>query len=114
LNVRSLSRIIAKERPDAVLPNLGGQMALNLCSELSQSGVLEKYGVRVIGVQIAAIERGEDRTAFKETMARLGIDMPKSSAAYSVEEAERIASSSDTRCHPPCVYVGRNRRRARL
>jgi len=92
LNVRSLSRIIAKERPDAVLPNLGGQMALNLCSELSQSGVLEKYGVRVIGVQIAAIERGEDRTAFKETMARLGIDMPKSSAAYSVEEAERIAS----------------------
>jgi carbamoyl-phosphate synthase large subunit len=92
LNVRSLSRIIAKERPDAVLPNLGGQMALNLCSELSQSGVLEKYGVRVIGVQIAAIERGEDRPAFKETMARLGIDMPKSSAAYSVEEAERIAS----------------------
>ncbi len=92
LNVRSLSRIIAKERPDAVLPNLGGQMALNLCSELSQSGVLEQYGVQVIGVQIDAIERGEDRTAFKETMARLGIDMPKSSAAYSVEEAERIAS----------------------
>jgi carbamoyl-phosphate synthase large subunit len=93
LNVRSLARIIAKERPDAVLPNLGGQMALNLCSELSQSGVLEQYGVQVIGVQIDAIERGEDRTAFKETMAKLGIEMPKSSAAYSVEEAEKIAAN---------------------
>jgi carbamoyl-phosphate synthase large subunit len=91
LNVKSLTDIIKKERPDAVLPNLGGQMALNLCSELSKAGVLEQYGVRVIGVQIDAIERGEDRIAFKETMARLGIEMPQSSAAYSVEEAESIA-----------------------
>lgn len=92
LNARSLTEIIAKERPDAVLPNLGGQTALNLCSELSKIGALEKYGVKVIGVQIDAIERGEDRIAFKETMNRLGIDMPQSRAAYSVEEAEAIAA----------------------
>ncbi|HSN58873.1 MAG TPA: carbamoyl-phosphate synthase large subunit, partial [Clostridiaceae bacterium] len=91
LNVKTLTEIIAKERPDAVLPNLGGQSALNLCSELGKEGVLEKYAVKVIGVQLDAIERGEDRIAFKETMNRLGIDMPKSRAAYTVEEAEVIA-----------------------
>ena len=91
LNLRSLTEIIAKERPDAVLPNLGGQSALNLCSELSKAGVLELYGVKVIGVQIDAIERGEDRIAFKETMNRLGIDMPRSKPAYSIAEAEQIA-----------------------
>jgi len=92
LNVPRLTDIIAKERPDAVLPNLGGQSALNLCSELSQQGVLEQYGVQVIGVQIDAIERGEDRIAFKETMARLGIEMPRSKPAYTVPEAEAIAA----------------------
>jgi carbamoyl-phosphate synthase large subunit len=91
LNIKSLSDIIVKERPDAVLPNLGGQTALNLCSELSKIGILDKYGVKVIGVQIDAIERGEDRIAFKETMAKLDIEMPLSEAAYSVEEAEKIA-----------------------
>lgn len=91
LNLKSLSDIIAKERPDALLPNLGGQSALNLCSELSRAGVLEKYQVKVIGVQIDAIERGEDRIAFKETMNRLGIEMPHSKPAYNVEEAEKIA-----------------------
>ncbi|KUG04078.1 carbamoyl-phosphate synthase large chain [hydrocarbon metagenome] len=92
LNLRSLTDIIAKERPDALLPNLGGQSALNLSSELYKAGVLERYGVKVIGVQIDAIERGEDRIAFKETMNRLGIDMPRSQPAYSVEEAEVIAA----------------------
>lgn len=91
LNLKRLTEIIAKERPDAVLPNLGGQSALNLCSELAKTGVLDKYGVKVIGVQIDAIERGEDRIAFKETMNRLGIDMPRSKPAYNVEEAEKIA-----------------------
>ena len=91
LNVKSLSDIIAKERPDALLPNLGGQSALNLCSELAKSGVLEKYAVKVIGVQVDAIERGEDRIAFKDTMDRLGIETPRSKAAYSVDEAEKIA-----------------------
>jgi len=91
LNLQSLTEIIENERPDAVLPNLGGQTGLNLTSELYKAGVLEKYGVRVIGVQVDAIERGEDRIAFKETMTRLGIEMPKSEPAYSVAEAEKIA-----------------------
>lgn len=91
LNIDRISQIIEKERPDALLPNLGGQSALNLCSELSKAGVLDKYKVKVIGVQVDAIERGEDRIAFKETMNKLGIEMPKSSPAYSVEEAENIA-----------------------
>jgi len=92
LNVHRLTEIIAKERPDAILPNLGGQSGLNLCQELAKEGVLDKYGVKVIGVQLDAIERGEDRIAFKETMARLGIETPKSEPAYSVEEAKKIAS----------------------
>ncbi|MEQ8201682.1 MAG: carbamoyl-phosphate synthase large subunit, partial [Syntrophomonadaceae bacterium] len=91
LNLKSLTDIIAKERPDALLPNLGGQSGLNLSSELYQAGVLEKYGVQVIGVQMDAIERGEDRIAFKATMNRLGIEMPRSKPAYSVIEAEAIA-----------------------
>lgn len=91
LNVKSITQIIEKERPDAVLPNLGGQTALNLCSELAKGGILERFGVQVIGVQIDAIERGEDRIAFKEAMNKLGIEMPRSQAAYCVEEAEKIA-----------------------
>ncbi|NLO89434.1 MAG: carbamoyl-phosphate synthase large subunit [Clostridia bacterium] len=91
LNFKSLARIIVKERPDALLPNLGGQSALNLCAELHREGVLDKYGVKVIGVQVDAIERGEDRLAFKETMNKLGIEIPRSETAYSVEEAEQIA-----------------------
>ncbi len=91
LNVDRLTQIIEKERPDALLPNLGGQSGLNLCSELSEAGVLEKYNVQVIGVQVDAIERGEDRIEFKHTMEKLGIEMPRSEVAYSVEEALAIA-----------------------
>ena len=91
LNSQRLAEIIAKERPDAILPNLGGQSGLNLSLELAKAGILDKYGVQVIGVQLDAIERGEDRIAFKETMEKLGIDMPRSKPAYSVEEAEKIA-----------------------
>ena len=91
LNVDRLSQIIEKERPDALLPNLGGQSGLNLCSELDEAGVLEKYGVKVIGVQIDAIKRGEDRIEFKHTMEKLGIEMARSEVAYSVEEAVAIA-----------------------
>jgi carbamoyl-phosphate synthase large subunit len=80
LNLERMIQIIEKERPDALLPNLGGQSGLNLSSELSRAGILEKYGVKIIGVQADAIERGEDRIAFKETMNRLGIEMPKSEA----------------------------------
>jgi len=92
LNFQSLERIIRKERPDAVLPNLGGQSGLNLSSELARRGVLKQYGVQIIGVQEEAIKRGEDRDAFKETMNRLGIDMPRSRVAFSVETAKEIAA----------------------
>ncbi|MBW2650866.1 MAG: carbamoyl-phosphate synthase large subunit, partial [Deltaproteobacteria bacterium] len=91
LNFQYLEEIIEKERPDAILPNLGGQTGLNLTLELSKGGVLDKYNVKIIGVNIDAIERGEDRIAFKETMTSLGIEMPKSEPAYSVDEAEKIA-----------------------
>ena len=91
LNVARLEQIIAKERPDALLPNLGGQSGLNLCSELSKAGVLDKYNVKVIGVQVDAIERGEDRIEFKKAMNALGIEMARSEVAYSVEEALSIA-----------------------
>ena len=91
LNVDRLEQIIAKERPDALLPNLGGQSGLNLCSELNKAGVLDKYGVKVIGVQVDAIERGEDRIEFKNTMNELGIGMARSDVSYSVEEALEIA-----------------------
>ena len=91
LNLQTMAEIVEKERPDALLPNLGGQSGLNLSSELARTGVLEKYGVEMIGVQVDAIERGEDRIAFKETMNSLGIEMPKSNPAYNVEDAEKIA-----------------------
>ncbi len=91
LNVDRLEQIIAKERPDALLPNLGGQSALNLSSELYKAGILDKYNVKVIGVQVDAIERGEDRIEFKKTMDELGIEMARSEVAYSVDEALAIA-----------------------
>ena len=91
LNVERLEQIIAKERPDALLPNLGGQSGLNLCSELNQAGILDKYNVKVIGVQVDAIERGEDRVEFKKAMNALGIEMARSEVAYSVDEALAIA-----------------------
>ena len=91
LNLEAMRKIIEKERPDALLPNLGGQTGLNLASELAKAGILEKYGVKVIGVQIDAIERGEDRIEFKKTMDKLGIKMPKSNPAFSVEDAEVVA-----------------------
>ncbi len=91
LNLDRLTQIIEKERPDALLPNLGGQSGLNLCSELDKAGVLKKYGVQVIGVQVDAIERGEDRIEFKNAMKELGIGMPKSQVAYTVDEAVKIA-----------------------
>ncbi len=91
LNLKRLTQIIEKERPDALLPNLGGQSGLNLCSELSEAGVLDKYNVKVIGVQVDAIQRGEDRIEFKNTMNSLGIEMARSQVAYSIDEAVKIA-----------------------
>ena len=91
LNVERLEEIIKKERPDALLPNLGGQSGLNLCAELNQKGILDKYNVKVIGVQVDAIERGEDRIEFKKAMDALGIEMARSEVAYSVEDGLAIA-----------------------
>ena len=93
LNKERLEQIIAKERPDALLPNLGGQSGLNLCAELAGAGILDKYQVKVIGVQVDAIERGEDRIEFKKAMNALGIEMARSQVAYTVEEALQIADS---------------------
>ncbi len=91
LNVERIEQIIKKERPDALLPNLGGQSGLNLCAELNKAGVLEKYNVQVIGVQVDAIERGEDRIEFKKAMDELGVEMARSDVAYTVDEALAIA-----------------------
>uniref|UniRef100_UPI0025ED4824 carbamoyl-phosphate synthase large subunit n=1 Tax=Thomasclavelia sp. TaxID=3025757 RepID=UPI0025ED4824 len=91
LNLERLTQIIEKERPDALLPNLGGQSALNLCSELNEAGVLDKYNVKVLGVQVDAIERGEDRLEFKKEMDKLGIEMARSEIANTVDEALAIA-----------------------
>ncbi len=91
LNLARLTQIIEKERPDALLPNLGGQSGLNLCSELDKAGILEKYNVQVIGVKVDAIERGEDRIEFKKAMDAINIGMPRSEVAYTVEEAVKIA-----------------------
>ncbi len=99
LNVERLTQIIEVERPDALLPNLGGQSGLNLCSALDEAGILDKYNVKVIGVQVDAIKRGEDRQAFKDTMSELGIDMARSEVSHTVEEAVEIAS----RLGYPCV-----------
>ena len=92
LNVERLAQIIDKERPDALLPNLGGQTGLNLACELNKAGVLDKYGVKVIGVNLDAIERGEDREIFKDTMKQLGIETPRSGICHTVAEAEAIAA----------------------
>ncbi|NQT05392.1 MAG: carbamoyl-phosphate synthase large subunit [Dehalococcoidia bacterium] len=92
LNLETISKIIETERPDALLPNLGGQTGLNLSAELARAGILDKYGVQVIGVEIDAIIRGEDRIAFKETMQRLDIDIPRSEAVYNIEDAEKAAA----------------------
>ncbi len=100
LNVERLEQIIAKERPDALLPNLGGQSGLNLCSELAKEGILDKYDVKVIGVQVDAIEKGEDRIEFKNAMKELGIEMARSEVAYSVEDGLRIAEELG---YPVCL-----------
>jgi carbamoyl-phosphate synthase large subunit len=98
LNLRSLEKIIASERPDALLPNLGGQTGLNLSSQLAKEGILDKYGVQIIGVKADAIERGEDRQAFKNTMNQLGIEMPRSEIATSLEQAEKVLQRIDLPC----------------
>ncbi|MEM1539215.1 MAG: carbamoyl-phosphate synthase large subunit [Candidatus Bathyarchaeia archaeon] len=90
LTVEVLSEIIKRERPDALLPTLGGQTGLNLAAELAERGILDQYGVELIGAKLDAIKKGEDRLLFKETMEKIGIPVPRSAPAYSVEEALKI------------------------
>src|SRR5689334_20116852 len=85
-----LERIIAAERPDAVLPTIGGQTALNLAIEIAEAGVLEKYGVELIGAKLPAIKKAEDRDLFKEAMTRIGLDLPRSGIAHSLDEADAV------------------------
>jgi carbamoyl-phosphate synthase large subunit len=90
LTVEVLTRVIEREKPDALLPTLGGQTALNLALELHRAGVLAKYGVRLIGAQVAAIEKAEDREQFKQAMLKLGLSVPMSGHAHSLAEARAI------------------------
>ena len=86
-----VERIIERERPDALLPNMGGQTGLNCAVELAEAGVLEKYGVEMIGCDLEAIRKGEDRKLFAEAMERIGLDVARSGYAYSVADAEELA-----------------------
>ena len=104
LNAERLEQIIKKERPDALLPNLGGQSGLNLCEELYKKGILDKYNVQVIGVQVDAIERGEDRIEFKKTMNKLGIEMAQ---GYGMSECSPKISSPDWSRPDKIASVGR-------
>ena len=92
LTVQSLEKIIVREKPDALLPNLGGQTALNLAIDLADAGILAKYDVEVIGVDLEAIKRGEDRIEFKNAMKEIGVPVAASEPATTVEEGEKIAA----------------------
>src|SRR3989338_9223999 len=91
ITTETIEKIIAKERPDALLPTLGGQTALNAAVDLAGKGILKKYNVETIGANIKAIKKGEDRHLFKEAMSKIGLDLPKSAKAYNIEEAEQAA-----------------------
>jgi len=86
-----VEKVIAAERPDALLPTLGGQTGLNCAVALAESGVLDKYGVELIGAKLDVIKKGEDRQLFKQAMERIGLDVPKSGYAYSVADAEKLS-----------------------
>ena len=91
-----VEKIIEREKPDALLPTLGGQTALNCAMKLFESGVLEKHGVKMIGANAAAIHKGEDRQAFKEAMIKIGLDMPHSGTAHTIEDARKVMQEIGT------------------
>ena len=94
LTPEALEAIIAQERPDAMLPTVGGQTGLNLALALSENGVLDKYGVQLIGANLKAIKAAEDRLLFRETMQKAGIPVPRGGAAYTLEEAEQVVKET--------------------
>src|SRR5512145_1204027 len=90
MTVEVLERIIAAERPDALLPTIGGQTGLNLALDLATAGVLDRYGTKLIGASVDAIRRAEDRDLFKETIRAIGLDLPRSGVVHTLEEAEAL------------------------
>ena len=90
ITVEVVEKIIQKERPDALLPTIGGQTALNIAIDLAEQGILERYGVEMIGANLEAIKKAEDRDLFKEAMARVGLDLPRSGYARNMGDANRI------------------------
>ena len=115
LTVEAVTKVIEKERPDAILPTVGGQTALNLAVALHEAGVLDQYGVKLIGANVDAIKLGEDRLLFRDAMKEIGVETPASGLARSIDEATRIVK--DDRLsghHPAVVHDGRRRRRHRL
>ena len=110
-----VEKIIAKERPDAILPTLGGQTALNLAIDLAEKGILERYGVEMIGAKIDSIKKAEDRDLFKEAMRRIGLDLPRSGYARSMRDAMRIQKRLEfSGDHPRLAHARRQRRQFRV
>ena len=110
-----VEKIIAKERPDAMLPTLGGQTALNLAIDLAEKGILEKYDVEMIGAKLESIKKAEDRELFKEAMRQIGLDLPKSGYARSMKDAQSDPKAPRFSAHhSPVAHAGRHRRRHRL
>ena len=116
ITVEILEKIIEREKPDALLPTLGGQTALNSAMELYRAGILKKYQVRLIGANAEAIAKGEDRQLFKEAMLRIGLDVAKSGNAHSVTEAQGDCRSHWilTSHYPAGLHSRRRRRRHRV
>ena len=94
MTVDSVEKIIAYEKPDAILPTIGGQTGLNLAIDLAEQGVLDRYGVQLIGAQLESIHKAEDRDLFRQAMTRIGLQMPRSGIAHSLEEAREIVKET--------------------
>ena len=110
-----VAKIIEKERPDALLPTMGGQTALNCALSLKKMGVLEKFNVKMIGATAEAIDKAEDRELFREAMTKIGLETPRSHQIKTLAEAlEALEGHRPARDHPTLVHLGRHRRRHRL
>ena len=110
-----VAKIIEKERPDAVLPTMGGQTALNTALALFNDGTLEKYGVQMIGADAEAIDKAEDRLKFRDAMDKIGLESARSAIAHTLEEAlDGAGAHRAAGDHPPELHHGRHRRRHRL
>ena len=110
-----VEKIIAREKPDALLPTMGGQTALNTAMQLARSGALERHDVELIGARAEVIDRAEDRLKFRDAMAAIGIESPRSAIAHSLEEArDRAGDHRPARRHPSQLHPRRHRRRHRL